>query len=289
MTLHTATLEHADFGHWRAAARRLLAADCPPASVSWQVPGQAADLFGAPVAAESPKGSPRPPHPVPKAFLPLAKAAACIRDDAVWAVLYRVLWRLTHGERELLADSLDNDVLRLRRWASAVRRDVHKMHAFVRFRCSERDGGAQYMAWFEPSHRIVARAAPFFVDRYTNQRWCILTPDRCAHWDGRNLRFTPGMAMADAPQDDMLDELWCTYFASTFNPARLKPGMMRSEMPEKYWKNLPEAKLIGALERNSGARLQTMVAQPGAAPSDNRKRQAQLPQIREALKHTAGD
>ncbi|MBR9813555.1 DNA metabolism protein [bacterium] len=281
--MQAVTLAQPDFKHWREAARVLLAADCPPASVSWQLHGQSADLFGATQAGQSTASQHANPQPVPKEFMTLAKTAACIRDESVWPLLYRVLWRLTHGERHLLADSLDSDMLRLRRWASAVRRDVHKMHAFVRFRCVGNQGTEHYIAWFEPTHRIVARASRFFVERYANQQWSILTPDACAHWNGSALQFTAGMALADAPRDDALEDLWRTYFASIFNPARLKPGMMRSEMPEKYWKNLPEARLIGALERGSGAQLQTMVDQAGNAPQHNRKRAAQLPQIKRAL------
>ena len=282
----TVTLEQPDFRHWRKAARQLLAKHCQPDSVHWQLRGQSAGLFGDEPGTQV-QGVARPPrNAVPKEFIDLAKTAACIRNEAVWPLLYRVLWRLTHGERQLLADTLDDDVLRLRRWASAVRRDVHKMHAFVRFRCIDDRGTEHYIAWFEPSHRIVARAASFFVGRYANQHWSILTPDQCAHWDRNRLELTPGLSLADAPSGDALEDLWRTYFASIFNPARLKPGMMRSEMPEKYWKNLPEARLIGALERGSGAQLQDMVAQIGSNPDDNRKRQAQRTQIRAALAPT---
>lgn len=280
--MQAVTLAQPDFKHWRRAARDLLAADCPPDAVAWQLRGQSTDLFGGP-PVPGPQAARVPRSAVPKGFLSLAKTAACIRDEAVWPVLYRVLWRLTHGERQLLADTLDDDVLRLRRWASAVRRDVHKMHAFVRFRCVLQDGCEHYIAWFEPSQRIVARAASFFVERYTNQHWSILTPDQCAHWDRAALRLTPGLSPAEAPRDDALEDLWRTYFASIFNPARFKPGMMRSEMPEKYWKNLPEARLIDGLERGSGARLQRMTEQSGSNPNDNRKRQAQQAGIRAAL------
>ena len=60
----------------------------------------------------------------------------------------------------------------------AVRRDIHKMHAFVRFRKIGEGGDERYVAWFEPEHFIVERNAPFFVRRFTGMRWSILTPDR---------------------------------------------------------------------------------------------------------------
>ena len=39
--------------------------------------------------------------------------------------------------------------------AEQVRRDIHKMRAFVRFREVTDDAGPRYVAWFEPEHHIV--------------------------------------------------------------------------------------------------------------------------------------
>ncbi len=37
--------------------------------------------------------------------------------------------------------------------ASAIHRDIHKMHAFVRFReMIDEQGERKYFAWFEPTH-----------------------------------------------------------------------------------------------------------------------------------------
>ena len=71
-----------------------------------------------------------------------------------------------------------------------------------------RGTGRWYVAWFEPEHHIVERNASFFVDRFAGMRWSILTPDRCAHWDGKHLTFTAGVPKAEAPTDDNMEELW---------------------------------------------------------------------------------
>ena len=76
--------------------------------------------------------------------------------------------------------------------------------------------------------------------------WSILTPDRCAHWDGKELSFTEGVPKSEAPADDAVESLWQKYYASIFNPARVKIHAMQAEMPKRYWKNLPEAQLIPA-------------------------------------------
>jgi DNA polymerase len=41
--------------------------------------------------------------------------------------------------------------------------------------------------------------------------------------------------------------MWKTYYASIFNPARLKVGAMLKEMPKKYWRNMPETSLVQPL------------------------------------------
>ncbi|MGN6381526.1 MAG: UdgX family uracil-DNA binding protein [Dyella sp.] len=254
-----------DFAAWRTAARELLAAGLPPAQVQWQV-GGATDLFGN-TEPTSPVDAPvTTAGRVPREFMSLADTVLAHSDPRRHAVLYRMLWRLTHGERKLLQIATDDDLAWAHMAAKAVRRDMHKMKAFVRFREVAGPEGAVFIAWFEPSHDIVARVAPFFVRRFTGMRWSILTPLRSAHWDGETLRLDAGADKADAPTGDALEDLWRTYFANIFNPARLKVRAMTQEMPVRYWKNLPEAALIPALIQDASARMQAMVDKAPTMP-----------------------
>ena len=247
------------FEEWRARARELLARRVPPDEVLWSDDAEEPGLFAT-------TGDTAPRSAVPKvspAFLDIARSVAAHSDARRWGILYRVLWRLTHGgERHLLAVATDRDVRQLQQWSKAIGRDVHKMHAFVRFRLVRKDeatGREQFVAWFEPEHRIVRLAAGFFEKRFAGMDWSVLTPHGCAHWDGSALHFTPGVPRNAAPDDDALDDLWRTYYRSIFNPARLKVRAMRSEMPKKYWKNLPEASLIAELVAGSGGRVRQML------------------------------
>jgi uncharacterized protein YecE (DUF72 family) len=144
------------------------------------------------------------------------------------------------------------------------------MKAFVRFRRvdghSGGDDDASYVAWFEPAHAVVERTAPFFARRFASMRWSILTPDRCAHWDRRSLTFSDGLPRSHAPAGDDLEELWRTYYANIFNPARLNARAMRAEMPVRYWKDLPEATIVAELRANAGRRVDRMLAQVFAEP-----------------------
>lgn len=186
-----------------------------------------------------------------------------------FALVYRLVRRL-RVTPHLFSIASDMDVSRASAYAKAVRRDMHKMTAFVRFReVPSADGGQAYVAWFEPEHHIVAATAPFFMKRFASMCWSILTPRRSAHWDGENLTIAEGRTVADAAVGDPLEEVWKTYYAHIFNPARLKTGAMRAQMPKKYWRNLPEAQLIAPLIQSAQARSAAMI---DAGPTPVRRR-----------------
>jgi len=170
--------------------------------------------------------------------------------------------------------------------ARQVRRDIHKMRAFVRFRVVAQDDGAEwYVAWFEPEHHIVEANAPFFRDRFASMHWSILTPDRCAHWDGKEMTFTGGVPKSAAPSEDKIEALWREYYANIFNPARVKTDAMKAEMPVKYWKNLPEAPLIPALVREAPKRAAAMIARSDAKQTvDEEYGEAQPPATKDLRK-----
>ncbi|MBL6078677.1 UdgX family uracil-DNA binding protein [Belnapia sp. T18] len=255
----------ADFPAWRDAARRLLAAEVAPERVAWHLAGEAAGLF-----AHEPVPEPRRTGlTVPRSFPELAEVVIRHRDGERFALLYRLLWRITHDEHGLLEVATDPEVIRAQGMAKAVRRDAHKMHAFVRFR--EAPEG-RYVAWFEPDHHILEAETGFFLRRFAGMRWSILTPEASAHWDGEELRMGPGGRRADAPAEDAKEELWRAYFASIFNPARLKPAAMRAEMPVKYWRNLPEAQDIPRLMAEAPKRVAAMVARGATPPAPRRQR-----------------
>ncbi len=246
---------------WRMAARAALAAGVAPDQIDWSGGAQGGLLTGIEVTALQPVRE--VPH-VSQEFLSLANAVLCHRDPHRHALLYRMLWRIAEGERALLERATDADVHRARVLEKSVRRDNHKMKAFVRFR--EVAGSTDdFIAWFEPEHYILDRVAPFFARRFDGMRWAVLTPYRSVRWDGQSLEFGLGAVRADAPDEDVQEELWRTYYANIFNPARLNPTMMRQEMPQKYWKHLPEAQLLPGLIRDAGERVRDMaerVAEP---------------------------
>ncbi|WP_181700208.1 UdgX family uracil-DNA binding protein [Chthonobacter albigriseus] len=259
----TVRLAHeTDFAGFRHAARRLAAHAVPPADVVWRVGEAAGDLLSADEPLPPPIAAERELR-VPRLFVPLAEAVVCHSSPDRFALLYRILTRF-FVEPRLLQIATDPDVSAARRMEKSIGRDVHKMHAFVRFRAVPTDEGERFVAWFEPEHFIEERAAPFFRDRFAPMHWTILTPRVAIVWDTETLAFGPGGRREDVPGEDATEDLWRTYYANIFNPARLKVKAMTAEMPKKYWRNLPEAALIPSLIAGAERRAAGMIA---AAPT----------------------
>ena len=270
-----------DFHSWRIVARQLLDEGVSPHEILWEAD---VGLFSASGVEATKSPAAQKVIKVSKEFYELAQNATCHRHPSRWALLYQILWRMTHGgERHLLSIASDSDVARARMLEKNVRREIHKMHAFVRFKLvdtHEASGRERYVAWFEPEHFIVEAGTPFFRKRFANMDWSIFTPKGCAHWDGEELTLTPGIAQNPVENPDALEAAWRTYYRSIFNPARLKVKAMQAEMPQRYWKNLPEADLIEELITTSKQRTVEML-ETELRPVKPQPKNAYLERLRE--------
>ena len=238
-----------DFYSWLASARKCLAKDISPNNIWWTEDSSQIQIRTKEIC------------PSDADFTQVARAASCHCSDDRWALLYSILWRMSHDEPQLLELSGDPEVTLLRNYSKAVARDVHKMKAFVRFRKVE-GKPPRFVSWFEPDHHIVEYTAPFFKRRFANMQWSILTPVGCMHWEGEGkLWFSDAVEQQVAPTSDQFEDAWRVYYKSIFNPARLKVNAMQSEMPKKYWKNLPEAQEIKALISSAESKTRSMLNQ----------------------------
>jgi len=235
------------FELWRDAARRLVHAVLPPSVVTFMDSQGERTLWGHDVEEGLPDARPSSTISVPSSFLDVARQVACHRDRDRWNVLYRLLWRLTHGEPELMHVLTDDDVHDLVVRRRQVRRDVHRMHAFVRFRKCTSNDTEWFVAWYRPDHRILHLAVPFFVQRYKIMCWSILTPDESVMWNRDELLYGPGTACGAAPEGDALEQMWLTYYRSTYNPTRIKKRLLRAQIPLRFRPCLPETRAMGEL------------------------------------------
>lgn len=258
MTYAIALPDRGIFEAWRDAARIAVSHGIPPADLDW-IGG--ADLFAArPLPALAGPGETR----VPPGFLKLARSVIWHSMPERLSLLYQALWRIDRGEGNPIGEA-DPLGRRLNLMAKSVRRDIHKMHAFVRFRELPSNNRRRFAAWFEPEHDTLEPGSVFFARRFADMDWLIATPRRTARFEAGVLTFKAGGARPDLPEDAS-EALWATYFANIFNPARIKLDAMRSEMPKKYWKNLPETRLIPGMLQDAEARVEKMRAAATTVP-----------------------
>lgn len=269
------------FVRWRREARAYLARRAPPERVHWEALDAAqAGLFQ---SAPQDFGAAQATVRVPRAFAEAAPYVAAHRDPGRWDLMYRLLWRLTQGEPHLFEVAVDADVARFTRMLRAVQRDIHKCHAFVRFVATP--SGA-YVAWYRPDHRIVRHAVAHFAKRYPHMPFVLHTALESVRWDTQRLTMEPGIARDAVPglgDDTQAESLWATYYASIFNPARLKLKAMRQEMPARYWSVMPETRLIDRLVAEAPARVQKFHAEQPQSGKDYLPANPQdLPALRQA-------
>ncbi|HKO87650.1 MAG TPA: DUF4130 domain-containing protein, partial [Burkholderiales bacterium] len=127
MMQHVSLQSETDWVGWRNAVRHLLHARVPPDQVQWGV-GDAPFLFDQAPVAECNESL-----LLSRSLIEACEAALLHRDPQRFARIYRLLYRVTADPR-VWRFSLDEDVSYLRALCKSVRRDVHKMKAFVRFR-----------------------------------------------------------------------------------------------------------------------------------------------------------
>lgn len=258
------------FEGWRKAARALLGEGVAPHRLEWLAGNAVGGLFDQDEAPAP--GSPLPNIRIPRQLLDELQSAACFRSADRWSLLYRVLWRVVQGDGAArLAGDIDGSELHAR--LKAVRREAHHMHAFLRFSPSGVDSAPDYAAWFEPAHDILLSAAPHFAERMGRHSWLIATPEDAVLWDGKTMHYAKPCPqawkqLAQGAQDPGA-ELWKAYYESTFNPARLNREVMQSNLPVRFWKNLPEGPLIPQLMSRARAGAQRdgqaerVASQPG--------------------------
>lgn len=251
------------FDAWRSAARKLASNRIAPENICWSDADSPPELFGEEEVTSM------GPHSVVanKEFLSTLKLAAHHSDQERWSLLYQALYR-HQNDKQFINNPREKITLKLTSLTKSVSRDIHKMHAFVRFHELTSDTDRRnFVSWFEPEHPILEIGTPFFAKRFADMNWLIATPYGVARFDG-TLKLEPLGEKPDLPKDAQ-HELWATYFANIFNPARVKIKAMQSEMPKKYWKNLPETRLIPEMIADAERRVEQM-ALAGASTAPKR-------------------
>ncbi len=210
---------------------------------------------------------------IPKDVLPRklkgdAYAISCYRDETRWSFLDRVCERISKEGSRFLEDPADRDAIEWTNRLKAIRRDVHKAHAFVRFKKTTEEGKEIFIAWHRPQHLTTDLFIRLFCRRFPTMHWMILTADECAHFENGKVQFSKAYEGQSLEIEDHWEENWRTYYSSIYNPARLMVQAMKKEMPQWHWQTMPESSLIPNLIRQSQNKIHTMAqkSQRSASP-----------------------
>jgi len=181
-----------------------------------------------------------------KAIKALYRCFLSEQEDMERVILHAIK-RLLKDGGEALTDYRDPTILRLQQIGKQIGREVHRMHAFVRFQ-GTRDG--LFVSLIEPDFNVLPLIGKHFRERYPAQDWLIYDVQR--HYgllyDRDGMRFT---TLTEAQhvrlQRDWLtdtekdyQELWKTYFKAVDIPERRNMKLHVQHVPKRYWKYLVE-------------------------------------------------
>jgi probable DNA metabolism protein len=148
----------------------------------------------------------------------------------------------------------DEDVLAVRNTCRRVLHEQLRMKQFIRFQ-KAKDG--TYLGVVSPDHNVLPLITDHFSDRFNDQPWLIYDTKRHYgyYYDGKtvirvtfeneaSLPFDLSSGKMDADilsdNDQLIQNLWRTYFKAICIKERMNPKKQLSDMPRRYWKYMTE-------------------------------------------------
>jgi probable DNA metabolism protein len=140
-------------------------------------------------------------------------------------------------------------VMRVSEIVRMVRREKHRMEAFVRFQ-QLKDG--MYYAAIEPDFNVLPLLIRHFRNRYTDQKWMIydirrkygiyydLHDTQFVSLDFANIGKPDNVITAFTEDEEVYQHLWKNYFTSVNIPSRKNTKLHVRHIPKRYWKHLTE-------------------------------------------------
>ena len=135
-----------------------------------------------------------------------------------------------------------------------VRREKHRMEAFIRFQ-KTRDG--MFYAIIEPDYNVLPLIIKHFKNRYADQKWIIYDTRRKygIHFDGTicseiTIDFSTKTSEVNDTetqfdeQEELYQKLWHSYFKSINIEARKNTKLHLQHVPRRYWKYLTEKQVM---------------------------------------------
>ncbi|MFL9910964.1 UdgX family uracil-DNA binding protein [Paraburkholderia sp. RL17-337-BIB-A] len=226
---------------------------------------------------------------IPRELLSWLRTAACFRAPDRWSLVYRVLWRWTHGERKVL-DLDDPDGALLDQRIHTVEHETDDLLTLTLFRRRDPSmGPPEFVGWYEPHHDLLERAAARFAARMGESTWMLATPHGAVFWNGMLLRsgrplveeheqtsqaLTANAMTGEAVTSTPTEALWLAYYASAFNA-------QPSPVPLRYWRMPPAGPPLPAHLARKRSRLGAQSTAITVPPTPPVEYSAMTPPLRE--------
>jgi len=173
-------------------------------------------------------------------------------------LIYEIIQAIIRkGDQSILENFANPHILKAAQIEKMIHREVHRMHAFVRFQKS-RDG--LFYAAIDPDFNVLPLIGDHFERRYADQCWLIFDARRHygLYYDQEKMIFvglddpvfvgTSSMLQGKELQsDDFQDDrekqyqaLWKNYFQAVNINERNNVKLHLRHMPRRYWKYLTE-------------------------------------------------
>ncbi len=158
--------------------------------------------------------------------------------------------RYAFDSNQNIEDDFGNKyVLRVSELVTMMRRERHRMEAFIRFKKLKDD---LFYAEIEPDFNVLPLLVKHFKNRYADQKWLIFDIKRkyglfydLHDTDYITLDFEkdhkPGdVHHAQTDEEEGYQHLWKNYFTSVNIVSRKNTKLHTRHIPKRYWKHLTE-------------------------------------------------
>ncbi len=152
------------------------------------------------------------------------------------------------SDKNIEDDYSNKYVLKVSEMVSMMRREKHRMEAFIRFK-KLKDGS--FYAPIEPDYNVLPLLIKHFKSRYADQKWMIydLRRNYGLYYNLHDVDFI-SMEFSDArpanvinaysEDENIYQHLWKNYFNSVNIGSRKNTKLHVRHIPKRYWKYLTE-------------------------------------------------
>lgn len=170
-------------------------------------------------------------------------------ENAERLILSAVSQSIRFPNEYILENFANSDIMEIAKITKSVSREVHRMHAFVRF---EKLQDEVYFAKIEPDFNVLPLIIRHFKNRYQDQKWMIYDLRRHygIFYDLNEAQFfEPSLEQTSQlkrtenilhEEEIQYQKLWQRYFFKTNIPERKNIKLHVQSLPKRYWKYLTE-------------------------------------------------